>query len=140
MFSFFFFQFNNQIWKMKDIFWNSSFYFKSKNELQNFDFFVLFFFLKWVTSKFVLMGYCNIGLNCLKRLGLRVEVNIIRMYKIDFYFFGQLLQENLSYTKVSEILKKNYPNVAAFLVPAIKNLEIKWFAIKIFSKVFQWNG
>ena len=31
------------------------------------------------------------------------------MYKIDFYFFGQLLQENLSYTKISGILKENYP-------------------------------
>ena len=28
------------------------------------------------------------------------------MYKIDFYFFRQLLQENLSYTEMSEILKK----------------------------------
>ena len=54
-FSFFFFQFNNQIWKMKDIFWNSFFHFKSKNELRNFEFYFLFFFLKWVTSKFVLI-------------------------------------------------------------------------------------
>ena len=34
-FSILVFQFNNQIWKMKDIFWNSFFYFKPKNELQN---------------------------------------------------------------------------------------------------------
>ena len=39
------------------------------------------------------------------------------MYKIDFYFFCQLLQENLSYTEISEILD---PNVRGFLVPTIK--------------------
>ena len=55
-FTFLVLQFNNQIWKMKDIFWNSFFHFKSKNQLENFDFYFLFFFLKWVTSKFVLIG------------------------------------------------------------------------------------
>ena len=43
------------------------------------------------------------------------------MHKIDFNFFCQLLKENLSYTEISEILKKNYPNVRGFSVPSIKN-------------------
>ena len=41
---FFLFQFNNQIWKIKGIFWNSFFHFKSKNELRNFEFCFSFFF------------------------------------------------------------------------------------------------
>ena len=55
-FSFLLFQFHNQIWKMKDIFWNSFFHSKSKNELWNFEFCFSFFFLKSVTSKFILRG------------------------------------------------------------------------------------
>ena len=43
------------------------------------------------------------------------------MDKIDFDFFCQLLKENLGYAEVSEILKKNYPNVRGFSVPSIKN-------------------
>ena len=43
------------------------------------------------------------------------------MDKIDFDFFCQLLKENLCYAEVSEILKKNYPNVRGFSVPFIKN-------------------
>ena len=45
-FSFLVFQFNNQIWKMKDIFWNSFFHFKPKNKLQNCN----LHFLKFVSN------------------------------------------------------------------------------------------
>ena len=43
------------------------------------------------------------------------------MDKVDFDFFCQLLKENLCYAEISEILKKNYPNVRGFSVPSIKN-------------------
>ena len=39
-----------------------------------------------------------------------------------YIFFCQLLQKSFSYTKISEILNKNYPNVRALSLPAIKNV------------------
>ena len=48
---------------------------------------------------------------------MRVKMNIIRMYKIDFFpFFVSYCTRNLSYTKISQTLKKNYPRVRAFSV------------------------
>ena len=45
------------------------------------------------------------------------------MNKIDFsFFFGQLLNKNLCYTKISETLKDNHRNVGGFLVPSITNI------------------
>ena len=46
---------------------------------------------------------------------------LFHFQKIDFYFFCQLLQENLSYTKISEIVKENYPNVRGFSVSTTEN-------------------
>ena len=54
-------------------------------------------------------------------VGLNVKENIIRMDKIDFNFFCQLLKENLCYAEISEIMKKNYPNVRGFSAPSMKN-------------------
>ena len=47
------------------------------------------------------------------------------MYKVDlylFFFFLSAIAKNFFYTEISEIQKKNYPNLKAFLVPAIKNV------------------
>ena len=47
-------------------------------------------------------------------------MNIIRCMKL-ISIFCQLLQKNLSYTEISETVKRNDPNVREFLVPTIKN-------------------
>ena len=46
------------------------------------------------------------------------------MYQVDFYLFIFLsaVAKNFFYTEISEIQKKNYPNLKVFLVSAIKNL------------------
>ena len=54
-------------------------------------------------------------------VGLNVKENIIRMDKIDSNFFCQLLKKNLCYAEISEIMKKNYPNVRGFSAPSMKN-------------------
>jgi len=42
------------------------------------------------------------------------------MDKIDYNYFCQLLQENLTYDQISNILKQNYPDLRGFSVPSIK--------------------
>ena len=65
---------------------------------------------------------------------LKLKENIIRMDKIDFDFFCQLLKENLCYPEINETLKKKYPIIRGFSVPCIKNFCKKMVYLPEFLK------
>ena len=71
---------------------------------------------------------------------LKVKVNMIRMYKIDFYFFlSAIAKESLLYQNKWYSVEKLPKRKRIFVVYYQKILQIKWFAFKLFSKRCQWN-
>ena len=117
---------------MKGIFGNLFFYFKPKNEFRNFEFCFSSFFwnrlhqnlfwLFWEVGSKIELKLLYHWIKLFKTftiVGWRLNVNIISMYKIDFYFFVSYCKRILL-SEIRENLKENYPNVRRFSVPTIK--------------------
>ena len=98
--------------------------------------------LFWEASSKIELNYFNIGLYYLKGLlsWLKVKVNIISMYKIEFYFLSAIATESLLYWNKWNSEGKLPKRKRIFGAYYQKLLQRKWFAFKIFSKPCQWTG
>ena len=131
---------------MKGIFGNLFFYFKPKNEFRNFEFCFSSFFwnrlhqnlfwLFWEVGSKIELKLLYHWIKLFKTftvVGWRLNMNIISMYKIDFYFFFFFFENPLIRNKKKSEgkLPKRKTIFSAYYQ---KLLQRKWFAFKIFSK------